>query len=130
MTSLPGTDSDEAAVLAANQAFYDAFAAKDYTALDAIWARSIEVASVHPLGELVIGRDEVMDVWRQIVENPQQPRVISGGATAVVVGDFAYVTCREFAGGMPIVCTNLFVREDGEWRIAHHHSSPIAILQQ
>jgi ketosteroid isomerase-like protein len=123
------TSADAAAVLQANEAFYRAFAAKDYQAMDALWARSIEVASVHPLGELVQGREWVMETWRLIFENPEQPRVVMGDAQAVTVGDFGYVTCREFTAGAALVSTNLYVREEGEWHIAHHHSSHVVLMQ-
>lgn len=117
-------------VLAANDAFYRAFAAMDYAAMDALWARTVGVACVHPLGELLRGREEVMDAWRAILGNPDQPRVVSGGAEATVVGDLAFVVCREFAAGTPINATNIFAREDGVWRMAHHHSSPMVVLAE
>ena len=41
---------DEHAVLAANAAFYRAFAERDVDAMDALWARSIPVACIHPGG--------------------------------------------------------------------------------
>lgn len=120
--------ADAADVLAANDAFYRAFAAMDYAAMDALWARSVAVACVHPLGELLRGRAEVMAAWRAILGNPDQPRVVSGGAAATVVGDLAFVVCREFVAGTPINATNVFAREDGAWRMAHHHSSPMVVL--
>lgn len=130
MTSLPSMAADEQAVLAANDAFYRAFALKDYAGMDALWARSVPVASVHPLGEIVLGRDWVMETWGLIFKDPNQPRVVMGDAYAWMLGaDAAYVTCREFAAGGALVSTNLYVREEGEWRIAHHHSSPMVVLQ-
>ena len=119
-----------AEVLAANESFYRAFAAMDYAAMDALWARTIGVACVHPLGELLWGREEVMDAWRAILANPDQPRVVSGGAEATVVGDLGFVVCREFVAGTPINATNIFAREDGVWRMAHHHSSPMVMLSE
>ena len=119
-----------AEVLAANDAFYRAFAVMDYAAMDGLWARTVAVACVHPLGELLRGRDEVMDAWRAILGNPDQPRVVSGGAEATVLGDLAFVVCREYVAGTPINATNIFAREDGLWRIAHHHSSPMVMLAE
>lgn len=119
-----------AEVLAANDAFYRAFAAMDYAAMDGLWARTVAVACVHPLGELLRGRDEVMEAWRAILGNPDQPRVVSGGAEATVLGDLAFVVCREYVAGTPINATNIFAREDGLWRIAHHHSSPMVMLAE
>jgi ketosteroid isomerase-like protein len=121
-------DADEQAVLVANAAFYEAFGNKDYAAMDALWARSVPVFTVHPLGSLLLDRDEVMETWAAILGNPEQPRVISGGARAVVVGDLAYVVGQELVSGTPIVATNLFVREDGEWRMVHHHSSHVVMM--
>lgn len=128
MTEAAAPEVEE--VLAANEAFYQAFAAMDYAAMDALWARTVGVACVHPLGELLLGRDEVMDAWRAILANPNQPRVVSGGAEATVLGDLAFVVCREFVAGTPINATNIFAREDGVWRMAHHHSSPMVMLAE
>lgn len=122
--------AEEQELLTANLAFYRAFQTMDYEVMDELWARRVPVASVHPLGALVRGREEVMDAWRQILGNPEQPLVLSGDARAVVVGSFGYVTCREIAGGTPLVSTNLYVREDGEWRIAHHHSSLVVLASE
>lgn len=114
------------AVLVANDAFYSAFNAKDFAAMDALWARSAPVACVHPNGDALIGREEVMASWRAILGNPEQPRVFTGVATAHLLGDVAYVLCRELVTGSPLAATNVFVREDGQWRLVHHHSSPVA----
>ena len=40
------------------------------------------------------------------------------------------VVCREFVAGTPINATNIFAREDGVWRMAHHHSSPMVVLAE
>ena len=53
------TDEDE--VLAANAAFYAAFANSDVKAMDSVWARRAPVACVHPGWEALVGRDRVMD---------------------------------------------------------------------
>jgi ketosteroid isomerase-like protein len=130
MTANPAREADEAAVVVANEAFYRAFAARDLAAMDALWARTTPVVTVHPLGELVLGREWVMETWQLIFADPNQPRVVMGDALpALLSADVAYVTCREFAGGGAMVSTNLYVREGGEWRIAHHHSSPVVMLQ-
>lgn len=128
--SSESTPSLEQAVIAANDAFYRAFATKDLVAMDELWARQAACATVHPLGELVLGREWVMETWELIFADPNQPRVVMGDPhVALQSSDVAYVTCREFAAGNALVSTNLFVLEDGAWRIVHHHSSPIVMLQ-
>jgi len=38
------------------------------------------------------------------------------------------VICRELVGGSPLAATNVFVREDGAWRLLHHQSGPVAAV--
>jgi ketosteroid isomerase-like protein len=121
-------DGTQAAVLAANEAFYRAFAGKDFAAMEALWARDTPVACIHPLGELLTVREDIMDTWRGILNNPDQPRVVGASEQVTLVGDLAFVVGREFVAGSAIVVTNIYVRESGEWRMAHHHSSPMVML--
>jgi ketosteroid isomerase-like protein len=112
-------------VLAANGAFYRAFRDKSYADMLEVWATSDNLSCVHPGWNLIAGRDAVLESWQRILGNPEQVRVVSGGATASVYGDVAVVACREFVAGTPLVATNVFVREGGRWRMLHHHSGPV-----
>lgn len=114
-------------VLEANQAFYSAFNQKDIGAMDAVWARSVPVGCIHPGWNVLIGRELVMESWERILENPSQPKVFSGGASVSIMGNVAIVTCREMVTGAPLAATNVFVREDGAWRLVHHQSGPVSI---
>ena len=114
-------------VLAANDAFYRAFASADMGAMDALWARTVPVACLHPGWTLLNGRSSVIESWEAILANPTQPRIVAGGADAHVYGDVAVVLCREVVAGSPLYATNVFVREGGQWKIAHHHSGPVAM---
>ncbi len=124
------TEGDEQLVLDANRMFYAAFAGKDIEAMDALWARAVPVACVHPLGSLLTTRDEVMTTWEAILLNPEQPRVVGVTDQVTLVGDLAFTVGREFVTGAAIVVTNVFAREDGEWRMAHHHSSHVVLLTE
>ena len=66
-----------------------------------------------------------MESWRRILSNPDQARVVIGGATVSFLDDVAVVVCRELAGGSPLAATNLFVQEHGSWKLIHHHSGPV-----
>ena len=120
----------EEAVLAANEAFYRAFNQKDVEAMEAIWATSAPVFCIHPGWNILSGREPVVESWRRILTNDAQPKLLTGGATATVVGDLAFVICREFVAGTPLAATNVFVLEDGSWKIVHHHSGPVAMVNQ
>jgi ketosteroid isomerase-like protein len=117
-------------VLAANEAFYAAFNARDIAAMGACWARSLPVACVHPNWNTLLGRDSVLASWRAILENPEQPRIVAGAARSFVFERFAYVLCHELVAGSPLSATNLFALEDGEWRLVHHHSSQVGFMAQ
>jgi hypothetical protein len=80
---------------------------------------------VHPGWNVLEGRAEVLDSWHSILGNPNQPRIVTGGATASVFGDIAVVICRELVAGSPLVATNVFVLETGDWRLLHHQSGPV-----
>jgi SnoaL-like protein len=112
-------------VLEANERFYHAFNAKDPTLMDAVWASEHAVSCVHPGWNLLEGRDAVLDSWRSILANPDQPRIVSGGADVSIFGELAVVLCRELVAGSPLIATNLFVLEAGEWRLLHHQSGPV-----
>jgi ketosteroid isomerase-like protein len=120
--------SAEAEVLEANEAFYRAFNAKDPAAMDAVWSKTGEVTCIHPGWNVLQGRDKVMESWRNILSNPDQPKIVSGGATVSLLGTIALVSCRELVAASPLVATNIFQQEAGGWRLIHHHSGPVAVM--
>ena len=113
---------EQAAVLFANDAFYVAFTTRDSNAMDELWARTVPVTCVHPGWNVVEGRDAVMASWRNILANPESPQITCRQATAHVHGDVAYVVCFETIETNHLVATNVFVREDGAWRMVHHQA--------
>jgi len=115
----------DTAILAANEAFYDAFRREDPEAMDEIWAQHAPVACIHPGWNALLGRDRVMASWRAIMENGAPPiRCVAPRVQRL--GEVALVICEEHAGGGRLIATNAFVHEDGQWRIVHHHAGPIA----
>lgn len=116
--------SEVDAVLAANAAFYRAFADGDVAAMDAVWARDAPVACIHPGWNALTDRDSVMDSWRRILGSAGRPAIESRGARAFVYGDAAFVVCYEAVGEGTLVATNVFARERGAWKMVHHHAGP------
>ena len=114
-------------VLAANEAFYRAFNTKDPAAMDAVWAQSADVGCIHPGWNVLRGREPVMESWRGILSNPAQPRIMTGGAAVTLLGDVALVLCRELVAGSPLAATNVFVLEEGAWKLVHHQSGPVSM---
>ena len=79
--------SDEAAVLAANAAFYSAFQSLSIEAMDAVWDHEEPVLCVHPGWPLLSGREPVMESWQRIFENATLMHFDITGAEVVVEGD-------------------------------------------
>ncbi|HRJ61551.1 MAG TPA: nuclear transport factor 2 family protein [Azospirillaceae bacterium] len=115
-------------ILAANKAFYKAFADRDLAAMEALWAKNHPVSCVHPGWPPLMGRDAVMASWRDVLSasEPMEIRVQDIGVQGF--GDTALVLCGEILNSQAALsAANLFVREDGKWRIAFHQSGRIAI---
>jgi hypothetical protein len=117
--------SAEDEVLAANEAFYRAFNQKDGDAMDALWSGREGVGCIHPGWNVLEGREAVVASWRSILANPEQPRIVVGGARVALLGDVAVVVCRELVAGSPLAATNIFVREGDAWLLLHHQSGPV-----
>jgi ketosteroid isomerase-like protein len=118
--------ADEPLVLAANQAFYDAFARGDLDALEGLLAERAPVACIHPGWDALHGRDEVIASLRAILAGSGAPSIACVDPVAHVLGDAAYVICGESLDGSYLIATNLFVREDGEWKLCHHQAGPVS----
>lgn len=119
--------STEREVLTANAHFYRAFRERDVAAMERAWSSVHPVACIHPGWEVLHGRDEVLASWQAILENPSAPEVDCAESVAVVLGETAYVTCVELLGpDVELVATNLFVRENGDWKLVHHQAAPFA----
>jgi hypothetical protein len=119
--------SEEIAILAANAAYYQAFAEADFPAMKRIWAED-NVSCIHPGWPVLIGREPILESYRQIMRNPNQDRIEPRNETVMAEAEDARVFCVEFVGGAALAATNLFRRVNGEWRMTHHQASPIAAL--
>ncbi|MFK7998051.1 MAG: nuclear transport factor 2 family protein [Polyangiales bacterium] len=117
----------EAAIKAANEAFYRAFRERDYAAMERLWAREVPVACIHPGMAPLIGRGTVMASWRGILGHPGAPTLCCTAVTVHVLGTSALLTCLEGEeNGLPrLVATNVFTMENGHWKLSHHHGAAL-----
>ena len=117
-------DQLEATLMFANDAFYAAFASGDFEAMDDLWAKSHPVSCIHPGAPIMLSRTVVLESWRAILEGNEAPSIQHLDATPMVVGEVGWVTCLERVGESMIAATNIFVREDGQWKMTHHQAGP------
>lgn len=123
-------DNSVTEVLKINQAFYNTFAAGDYAAMEMLWAKLIEVSVIHPGSEILHGHEAVMISWRQILENSGGSQIRCSEPKAYILGNAAYVVCKEVFPEGWLIATNIFVLEEGAWRMVHHQAGPVNQARQ
>ena len=123
----------EADVRAASDQFYgalEAMANGDASSMADIWSHEDDVTTMTELG----GREES---WDAISGSMERAAAVCSDGTATrtdqvirVIGNAAYELCTESASwtfaGEPISlagrATNVYRKENGEWKIVHHHA--------
>lgn len=125
----PHRDRDEAAVLAANQCFYDAFEARDLEAMAAVWEPTDQAVCTHPGWPTLRGWDQVRSSWAALMGGPQRLQFIVTNAVVDLRGDTAWVTLEEnlLEGGnsATVATVNWFTRRGDGWRMVGHHGSTV-----
>ncbi len=124
---------DEAAVLAANRAFYEAFEARDLDAMSDVWVRSERAVCTHPGWGTLRGWAAISSSWFALFHNAQPLQFILTNEVVDIEGDTAWVTVDENvigdAIGGTVAALNVFVFDGERWRMVVHHGSPLAPTQ-
>ncbi len=113
-------------LLAANRDFYRIVEERDIAAMAMLWARAVPVACIHPGWPPLVGRDRVVQSWTEILRSAQAPTIRCHDEHPIVYGSFGQVVCLEIINGALLAATNLFIKEDGLWRMVNHQASPVA----
>ena len=120
-------------VTRANEAFYEAFESLDIAKMDAVWALQDYVTCVHPGWTLRTGWPQVRDSWVLIFNNTFSMEFELTDLQVQVAGDIAWVICVENISSRQgetlqetrVLATNLYERMGEEWKMIHHHGSPV-----
>lgn len=120
-------------VTKANEAFYDAFGSLDVVKMDRVWAQQEYVTCIHPGWTLRSGWPQVRDSWVLIFNNTFSMEFELSDLQIQVAGDVAWVICVENITSRQgetlqetkVLATNLYERIGEEWKMIHHHGSPI-----
>ncbi|WP_421723268.1 YybH family protein [Bauldia sp.] len=129
------TTEDE--IRAASKAFYAAMnqmLGGDASALPDIWSHSDTVTTMHPIGGRQVGWDAVDKSFEQVARSSAGGHVELADQLIRVHGDTAYEVGVEHAqftvAGEPLTVnsrvTNIYYREDGAWKVVHHHGDKSA----
>ena len=117
--------ADLAEVLAANARFYEAFRSGDMVQMDMLWSQRDSVSVYHPNWPGITGRLEVMTSWHQVMVLSEPPAIFARDTFVVREGNAAIVFCTEDVDGHQLTASNVFVNEDGLWKLTCHHARPL-----
>jgi uncharacterized protein (TIGR02246 family) len=111
-------------------AFYAAFRTLDIALMGAVWAEQPSPVCVHPGGDLLQGRIEVLNSWREVMTGAERPelhyRVIRRTATdglAVHLVEELIRPSRSREEPNRILATNVYRQAEDGWRMTAHHAS-------
>jgi ketosteroid isomerase-like protein len=131
-TLMPSMGAEDA-VRQASARFYAALnsmANGDASPMSAVWTHREDVTTMHPIGQREVGWEQVGPVWEQVAAMCTEGQVQLHDQLIRVGTDLAYEVGVE-EGEITIAgervafnerVTNIYRREDGEWKIVHHHS--------
>jgi hypothetical protein len=111
-------------------AFYAAFQTLDIALMGAVWAEQPSPVCVHPGSDLLQGRSEVLNSWREVLTGAERPdlqyRVIQRTATeglAVHLVEELIRPSRSREEPNRILATNVYRQSAEGWRMTAHHAS-------
>jgi len=124
---------EEDAVRKASEKFYAAINRMvngDTRPMTEAWSHGGHVTAMHPIGGRMVGWDEVRKSFEDVARIASDGRVTLEEQAIQVAGDLAYEVGVErgqatFAGKripIDIRVTNIYRRESGTWKVAHHHT--------
>ena len=100
-------------------------------AMMSVWAGRAPLLCIHPGGPPLTSRDAIEQSWRAILDGAGGVQFTLSELQETHCGDVAVRFVHENIHHGPglretaVVCaTNVFVREDGSWRMRVHHASP------
>ncbi len=125
--------SAENEVRTASKLFYAALNGMtkgDASAMADVWSRKPNISAQHPIGQRDEGREAVMDSFNKVAE------IATGGEVRLVdqiidAGSDMAVEIAKEVGTLTVAgeevqinqrVTNVYRKEGGTWKVAHHHA--------
>ena len=102
-----------------------------------VWSHGSDVATMHPLGGRETGWREVRASWEQVAQGFSDGQVsIEDLVVVPLADDVAYTlgteqgqaTLGEETVGIDWRVTNIYRREEGEWKMVLHHTDVSPVL--
>ena len=130
-TSSQANDVD--GIKTANDAYYSALSAHDISAMEKVWAKDGQVSNIFSAAKSPsFGLSAIRADYEDLFKRLGSVSVVMTVPSVRQQGDLALVTGVETAegklpNGEPVkfspVATNVFVKQDAQWLMIHHHTS-------
>jgi ketosteroid isomerase-like protein len=132
----------EKEIRAANDQFYAALNSMftgDLAPMNAIWSHQDDVTDLGPFGGRLAGWDAVGAEFKKEAGMKLGGHVICKDLLVRAAFEMGYTVCVEqgenmSADGKPVMvshrATNIFRRENGQWKLVHHHTDISTQLEQ
>jgi ketosteroid isomerase-like protein len=122
--------SQEDEVRNASDRFYSSLSSMDVTGLTELWSHADDTTTMHPMGGEQVGWQEVRRSFEEAAAGMSDAHVELIDQRIHASGDLAYETGiergRASLAGEPVEIeqrvTNVYRREDGQWKMVHHHA--------
>jgi ketosteroid isomerase-like protein len=130
--------SKEDEVRTVSDRFYTGLDRMDVSALPEVWSHSADVTTMHPMGGEQVGWDEVRASFEGAAGTMTDSHVELIDQRIYAGEDLAYETGIERGSakvaGEPVEfehrVTNVYRREDGQWKMIHHHTDVATALAE
>jgi ketosteroid isomerase-like protein len=133
--------SDEQAVRQAADHFYaalnDMFTG-DIARMKDVWSHADDVTYMGPDGKFAVGWQQVLPEWQNQAARKLGGEIRSEQVQVNIGNDLATVQCREvgenIVDGKPtkvtLRATNVFRKENGQWKMIGHHTDLLPFMQK
>lgn len=125
-------------LLLQNARFYEAFEGSDLNTIEVVWSHARNVKCIHPGWHVLEGWKAVRESWESIFRSEANLKVSLRNVSAEVYGKLGIVTLIEEVSYKTltsirtgaIMATNIFEFDGEEWRMIHHHGSPMIVAEE
>lgn len=136
-----GNQSDVAAVQAATNEFYKALNAMFVGAIepmDAVWSHEDDITYMGPDGTVDVGYEQTFSNLRKQAEMKLGGEIHHEQIMLTVGKDLAVMECFELGDNLvddkpvqvSLRVTNIFRKEQGEWKLIGHHTDKLPFLEE